>query len=218
MLTYDEPKPLLILGTGLFAQEVADLAADTPGLTVAGFVENLDSQRCAETLNGFRIFWIDEISDMAGSHKAICSLGTTHRDRFVQQVASTGMAFATLVHPDARLSATSSLGEGSLISAGVIVASHTKIATHVRLNRGALVGHHTDIADYVTVQPGANIAGACHIGEGAYIGMGAIVQDRTTVGAHSVVGSGAVVTKDVPENVQVVGVPARIVKQNIEGL
>ncbi len=215
---YKDEKPLLILGTGIFAQEVADLAEETPGLKVAGFVENMNSERCNETLSGFRIYWIDEIADLTVSHKAICSLATTHRNRFVEQVAAKGMAFATLVHPRAWLSATSSLGEGSMLSVGAIVAAHTRIAAHVRLNRGVLVGHHTEIADYVTVQPGANIAGLCNIGEGAYIGMGAIIQDRIKIGAHSVVGSGAVVTKDVPDNVQVVGVPARIVKENIEGL
>ena len=47
--------------------------------------------------------------------------------------------------------------------------------------------------------------------------MGAIVIDKTHVGAHAVVGAGAVVTKDVPNNVQVVGVPARIVKENVAG-
>ncbi len=47
------------------------------------------------------------------------------------------------------------------------------------------------------------------------IGMGAIVIDHINIGANSVVGAGAVVTKDVPANVQVVGMPARIVKENI---
>jgi acetyltransferase-like isoleucine patch superfamily enzyme len=48
---------------------------------------------------------------------------------------------------------------------------------------------------------------------GAYIGMGAIVIDRIRVGAGSVVAAGAVVTKDVPAGTQVMGVPARVVKE-----
>ena len=82
---------------------------------------------------------------------------------------------------------------------------------------GALIGHHTVIGNFVTIQPGANVAGVCHVGEGTYIGMGAIVLDRIRIGAHSVVGAGAVVTKDVPDHVQVVGVPARIVKESVRG-
>lgn len=47
--------------------------------------------------------------------------------------------------------------------------------------------------------------------------MGAVVIDRITVGSCSIVGAGAVVTKDVPDHAQVVGVPARIVKENVDG-
>jgi carbonic anhydrase/acetyltransferase-like protein (isoleucine patch superfamily) len=48
-----------------------------------------------------------------------------------------------------------------------------------------------------------------------YIGMGAIVIDHITVGSHSVVGAGAVVIQDVPDNAVVVGVPAKVVKENV---
>jgi acetyltransferase-like isoleucine patch superfamily enzyme len=47
--------------------------------------------------------------------------------------------------------------------------------------------------------------------------MGAIIMDHLNIGAHSVIAAGAVVTSDVPDHVQVMGIPARIVKENIEG-
>lgn len=210
-------KPLLVLGARIFAVEVADLVSEIPGFRVAGFVENMERERCRETLEGLPILWVDDIAALADSHWAVCSLGTTHRSRFIEQVAAYGIPFATLVHPSARISSRSFLGEGTLVSVGVVIASHTQLGRHVRVNRGALIGHHTVIGDYVTIGPGANIAGACRIGEATYIGIGAVVIDHITIGSHSVVGAGAVVTKDVPDNVQVVGVPARIVKENIQG-
>lgn len=210
-------KPLLILGTGLFALEVADLVSEIPGFRVASFVENMELGRCQEKLEGLPIHWVDDVAQLADSHWAVCSLGTTHRSRFIEQVAAHKMPFATLIHPTARVSSKSTIGAGTIVSVNVIIASYTRLGNHVRVNRGALIGHHTEIGDYVTIQPGANIAGACYIGEATYIGIGAIVLDRITIGSHSVVGAGAVVTKDVPDNVQVVGVPARIVKENISG-
>lgn len=208
---------LLILGTRSLAEEVADLASEMPGVEVAGFVENLERSRCDETVEGLPIIWVDSLAEYRESHTAVCALATTHRSRFTDQAAALGIGFATLVHPSARISRRSSLGEGTIVSAGVIVAAHATIGRHVLLNRGALIGHHTSIGDHASILPGANIAGKCRIGDSAYVGMGAIVLDNIVVGAHSVVGAGAVVTRDVPSNVQVVGVPARIVKENISG-
>ncbi|MGD0272949.1 MAG: acetyltransferase [Gaiellaceae bacterium] len=207
---------LLILGTRMLALEVADLATDA-GFEIAGFVENLDPERCVESLEGLPVHWIDDVAAYADTHLAVCALGTTHRHRFVEQAAQLGFRFATVVHPSARVSTRSRVGEGTIVSAGAVIAAHSTIGRHVLVNRGVLIGHHTEIADYVSIQPGANVAGACRIGERAYIAMSAVVIDRVTVGSYSVVGAGAVVTKDVPENVQVVGVPARIVKENVEG-
>lgn len=209
-------KPILILGTHMLAEEMADLISEMPGWRVAGFVENLDRERCRPLL-GLPVYWIDAVKELAHDHYAICGISTTHRVAFIEQALAASFRFPTLVHPTARVSSTTRLDEGVFISAGVQVAAHTKIGKHVFVNRGALIGHHTTIEDYVTIQPGANIAGACHVERCAWISMSAVVLDRKKIGCHSIVGAGAVVTQDVPSHVQVVGIPARVVKENVAG-
>jgi sugar O-acyltransferase (sialic acid O-acetyltransferase NeuD family) len=211
------PRRLLILGTRSFASEVADLAGDLPDVEVAGFVENMDRDVAGTTLDGLPIYWIDDIAPLASTHLAVCALSTTHRRRFIAQAAALGMAFTTIVHPTARISRSAHIADGAIISAGAIVAAHARVGRHVIVNRGALIGHHTSLGDYVTAGPGANVGGCCTIAEATYLGIGAIVLDKLAVGRHAIVGAGAVVTKDVPARVQVMGVPARITKEGIDG-
>lgn len=210
-------RPLVILGTRTFAVEVADLASDIEGLTVSGFVENLEPALAGTQLEGLPVYWVDELARLAATHTAVCALSTTHRARFIEQAAAHRIPFATLVHPTARVSRTARLGEGAIISAGAIVAAHAQIGAHAIVNRGALVGHHTVLGDYVTLGPGANIGGCCDVGSATYVGIGAVVLDKLAIGSHSIVGAGAVVTKAVAERVQVLGVPARVTRENIEG-
>jgi len=208
---------LLILGSRIFAEEVADLANDVPGVEVAGFIENQERDRCASLLLGLPVYWIDELSRLAADHLVLSGIGTTQRKHYIEEVQKHHARFATLAHPTARVSRTSTVGEGSILSVGSIIAAHTTLGKHVIVNRAALIGHHTTIGECVTIGPGANIAGKCNIGPGAYISMSAVVIDRITIGENSIVGAGAVVTKDVPANVQVVGIPARIVKEGVTG-
>lgn len=212
-----EAKPLLILGTSYLAYELADYLSDMPEWRLDGFVENLDLDRCQETMLGKRIYWVEEIAGMAATHHVVCGISTTQRVTYIEQVEAMGMRFATLIHPAARVSRTTEIGAGSIISPGVHIASHARIGCNVFVNRGVLIGHHTVIDDLVTIQPGANIAGVCRIGRGAYIAMAAVVLDRKRVGAHAVVGAGSVITRDVPDNVQVVGMPGRVVKEGVCG-
>lgn len=52
-----------------------------------------------------------------------------------------------------------------------------------------------------------------HIKKNAWIGAGATILQGVTIGENSVVAAGAVVSKDVPDNVIVGGVPAKILKE-----
>lgn len=51
-----------------------------------------------------------------------------------------------------------------------------------------------------------------HICRNAWIGAGAIILPGVTIGENAIVAAGAVVTKDVPDNTIVAGVPAKILR------
>lgn len=51
------------------------------------------------------------------------------------------------------------------------------------------------------------------IQDNAWLGAGCIILPGVTIGQNAVIGAGAVVTKDVPENTIVAGVPAKVIKK-----
>jgi acetyltransferase EpsM len=205
--------PLVILGTGVFAEEVADLVAQSGGHELVAFVENWERDRAGRELGGHPVIWVDELAERAGEWRAVCAIGSPERRGYVDHVGGLGIEFATVVHPSAVVAPSARLGAGCIVSPGVVVGAHTEVGEHVILNRGVLVGHHTRVGRCVTMSPGANVAGCVEIGDGAYIGMGAAVIDRRTVGPGALVAAGAVVVNDVPGAARVQGVPARVVER-----
>jgi len=205
------PPSIYLLGSGLLAEELWALAGHA-GIQIAAFVENLDPARAGMSLHGRPVVWVDDLPEGA---PCVCALSTTHRIGFVEQVRSRAR-FVHLVHPSAIVLPGTTLGPGCILSAGVLVAGHSRLGEHVFVNRGASIGHHTSVGDFVTVQPRANIAGAVAIGERAYIGMSAVVTERLRIGDGAVVAAGAVVLEDVPARCLVAGVPAVVKRRGIE--
>lgn len=92
-------------------------------------------------------------------------------------------------------------------TAPVIIGDGVSLAHHVMI---VTANHDIGPADFR--------AGPLHpkpvtIGRGAWIAAGAIILPGITVGAGAVVGAGSVVTRDVPPNSVVAGVPARLVRE-----
>ncbi len=57
------------------------------------------------------------------------------------------------------------------------------------------------------------MVGHIHIKKNAWIGANATILPGVTIGENSIVASGAVVSKDVPDNTVVGGIPAKVIKQ-----
>jgi acetyltransferase-like isoleucine patch superfamily enzyme len=103
------------------------------------------------------------------------------------------------------------------------ISSHTFICEGVHIEDNVFVGHNvTFINDKVpratapdgTLQTEENWKVVeTFIKSGASIGSSATIMCGLTIGENAVVGAGAVVTKDVPADSVVAGVPAKLIKK-----
>jgi acetyltransferase-like isoleucine patch superfamily enzyme len=122
-------------------------------------------------------------------------------------------------------------------STTVFVPFHTNFGRHIKLGKNVFINHGCTfldlggivIEDDTLIGPQVNIVTENHpidptkrkmldlksvfIKRNVWIGANATILPGVTVGENSIIAAGAVVTKDVPPNTIVAGVPARIVKE-----
>jgi acetyltransferase-like isoleucine patch superfamily enzyme len=121
-------------------------------------------------------------------------------------------------------------------STTVFVPFHTNFGKHIKLGKNVFINHACSfldlggitIKDDVLIGPRVNLTTENHpvdpskrkhldlksilIKRNAWVGAGATILPGVIIGENSIVAAGAVVTKDVPDNCIVGGIPAKIIK------
>ena len=128
------------------------------------------------------------------------------------QLRNAGANVVSVVHPAARISAHSPVGEGSVVFANAVINACAIVGAGVILNTGAVVEHDCMIGDFAHISPNAVLAGGVTLNEQSWVGACASVRQLLEIGEAAVVGMGAVVTKNVPPRSVVAGNPAKILK------
>jgi len=123
------------------------------------------------------------------------------------------------VGDDTKIGAFVEIQKNAVIGSRCKISSHTFVCEGVTIEDEVFVGHGVMFIN--DRFPRAVAEGRLQseddwqvvptrIGRGASIGSGAVVLCGITIGARAMVGAGAVVTRDVPEDAVVAGVPARV--------
>jgi len=77
------------------------------------------------------------------------------------------------------------------------------------------IGNNCTVSQFLTI--GSMHNSAAVIGDNVYIGPNVCIVEDVKIGNNVTIGAGAVVVKDIPDNVTVAGVPAKIISENTPG-
>ena len=127
--------------------------------------------------------------------------------------------YGCTVGDDTKIGAFVEIQKNAHVGSRCKISSHPFICEGVTIEDEVFVGHgvmfindrHPRATEAGRMQTEADWAVVpTHIRRGASIGSGAVILCGVTVGARAMIGAGAVVTRDVPEDAVVAGVPARM--------
>lgn len=103
---------------------------------------------------------------------------------------------------------------------GIQIPYSTKIGKGFKIEHfnGIVINNNSSIGDYCKIRHGVTLGvsdtGSPTLGNNVFIGAGAIIIGGITIGNNTVIGANAVVTKNVPDNAIVAGIPAKILSYN----
>ncbi|MHA5067741.1 acetyltransferase [Cetobacterium somerae] len=208
-------KKIIVIGSGGHAKVVIDIILQRnkvldDNLKIIGILDDkYNEDKKIEIFETPVIGKIDEMLELQEDVYYVIAIGNNCVRRKIAEKYS-DKKFITLIHPKAIIGEKVSIEEGTVVMAGSIINSYTKIGKHCILNTGSIIEHDNTIEDYVHISPNATLCGGITIGEETWIGVGATIIQEKKIGKKVVVGAGTVIVKNLQDKIKVIGASAKI--------
>lgn len=148
-----KPLNLLILGAGSHGEEVMELAQELRVFNKISFLDDDCTKTNTIGVCGSFSKYLDEYS------VAIPAVGDADlRMRWMKELSNVGFAIPTLVHPSVVISASASIGCGTVICARATIGTGVTIGCGCIISSGAIIDRNVVLNDWSYVECGETVA------------------------------------------------------------
>ena len=208
---------MLIVGAKGFAKELLQLLIDNNQTDHVVLYDDVNDDLPDTLFSKFLILKNEEQAReyFKNTDNRFClGLGNPHlRFKLAEKFRSFGGILSSIISNHATISTLDvAIGEGCTIMPTAL------ISPSVEIGEGSLIYFHTSITHdcklgrYVEISPSVTLLGRVKIGNFSQVGGGSTILPDVKIGNNVIVGAGAVVTKNIPDNAVVAGVPAKIIR------
>jgi sugar O-acyltransferase (sialic acid O-acetyltransferase NeuD family) len=215
---------IFIIGSGGFAKEVLwlieEINARNKKYSFSGFIDfkpKFNSISIAD--NSYPVFdedeWLNQYLNNSTQISVAIGIGNPKTIKNVSDKFK-HFNFPNLIHPSFKSHLqTAKLGNGNIITAGCIFTVNIKIGSFNIFNLNTTIGHDVNIGNGNVINPGCNISGGISIGNFNLLGTNSTLLQNITLGDNSILGAASLANKNIESNKVCVGVPAKIIKENV---
>lgn len=210
---------IYIIGAGGHAKVVADIILKRienlkENIKIAGFLDDSFNIEENKEIFGIKIIGKIEYADELNKdmrNKFIIAIGKNSvREKISLKYR---LNYYTAIHPSSIIGSHVDIAEGSVVMAGTVINSCTKIGKHCIINSGAVIEHDNIIEDFVHIAPKSVTAGGVKVGKGSWLGIGSSVIQNIEIGSEVFIGAGSTVVKNIGAGIKAYGNPCREVEK-----
>jgi acetyltransferase-like isoleucine patch superfamily enzyme len=156
-----------------------------------------------------------------GSPLVIASYSLIRSHSVFYESSSFGSGLITghkvIVRENTRAGVSFQIGTSSEIQGDCSVGDYVRFQSNIFVGKNTTIGNFVWILPYVVLTndptPPSNTMTGCTIEDYATVAAAAVILPGVIIGSHSLVAAHACVTKSVPANMVVAGVPARVISE-----
>ena len=204
---------IILIGAGGHCLSCIDVIRSAKNYEIIGILDT--SEKVGNVVSGIKIIGTDDdIQVLVKKHNNfLISIGqiksSEKRIRIYETVKKYGGNLPVVISPNAYVSPSVIVGEGSIIMHNTLINAEAVIGKCCIINTGALIEHEAVIGDFCHVSTHAVVNGQVTVGKKSFLGSNSVVANNISLPDDIIVAAGACILKTPGKTGIYIGNPVR---------
>jgi sugar O-acyltransferase (sialic acid O-acetyltransferase NeuD family) len=196
----------VIIGAGGHAAEIDEYIKYNQRLTgvhifqVIGFLDDNPDNYKRYRFSAPLIGNVKDHCVIEGMNYIIGIASLKYRRPIVEDFMAKGGQFAPLIHHNAYISESASVGEGSIIGPNATIGPNVRIGSFTLVNARSSIGHDTEVGSFNFISPNVCFSGFTVVGDDNLFGINSATIPGIRIGSRNKVAAGMILDQNIGDD------------------